>query len=117
MHNNVVDNLKALGVEVELISNTNKIKKTRYVDERTNHMFFRIDKGEDDVFPIAKKSLENINWDNYHAVIISDYCKGFIDEDTIKYISKQHDIFRKSRVFNLCPKNIVAPKTQMTQIT
>ena len=92
MAGNVVDNLKALGVEVELISNTNKIKKTRYVDERTNHMFFRIDEGEDDVFPIAKKSLENINWDNYHAVIISDYCKGFIDEDTIKYISEQHPI-------------------------
>ena len=92
MAGNVVDNLKALGVEVELISNTNKIKKTRYVDERTNHMFFRIDEGEDDVFPIAKKSLENINWDNYHVVIISDYYKGFIDEDTIKYISEQHPI-------------------------
>ena len=92
MAGNVVDNLKALGVEVELISNTNKIKKIRYVDKRTNHMFFRIDEGEDDVFPIAKKSLENINWDNYHAVIISDYCKGFIDEDTIKYISEQHPI-------------------------
>ena len=92
MAGNVVDNLKALDIEVDLISNTNKIKKTRYVDERTNHMFFRIDEGEDDVFPIAKKSLENINWDNYHAVIISDYCKGFIDEDTIKYISEQHPI-------------------------
>ena len=89
---NVVDNLKALDIEVDLISNTNKIKKTRYVDERTNHMFFRIDEGEDDVFPIAKKSLENINWDNYHVVIISDYYKGFIDEDTIKYISEQHPI-------------------------
>ena len=92
MAGNVVDNLKALDIEVDLISNTNKIKKTRYVDERTNHMFFRIDEGEDDVFPIAKKSLENINWDNYHVVIISDYCKGFIDEDTIKYISEQHPI-------------------------
>jgi len=92
MAGNVVDNLKALDIEVDLISNTNKIKKTRYVDERTNHMFFRIDEGEDDVFPIAKKSLENINWDNYHVVIISDYYKGFIDEDTIKYISEQHPI-------------------------
>ena len=93
MAGNVVDNLKALDIEVELISNTNKIKKTRYVDERTNHMFFRIDEGEDDVFPITAKILvENINWDDYHAVIISDYCKGFIDEDTIKYISEQHPI-------------------------
>lgn len=92
MAGNVVDNLEALGIEVELISNANKIKKTRYVDSKTNHMFFRIDEGEDDVFPIAQKSLDNINWEDYSAVVISDYCKGFIDENTIKYISKQHPI-------------------------
>jgi len=92
MAGNVVDNLEALGIEVELISNANKIKKTRYVDSKTNHMFFRIDEGEDDVFPIAQKSLDSINWEDYNAVVISDYCKGFIDENTIKYISKQHPI-------------------------
>ena len=92
MAGNVVDNLKALGVEVELISNTNKIKKTRYVDKRTNHMFFRIDEGEDDVFPITQKYLKTIKWNEYQAIIISDYCKGFIDEDAIKYISEQHPL-------------------------
>ena len=92
MAGNVADNLKALDVEVELISNANKIKKTRYVDGRTNHMFFRIDEGEDDIFPIAKKSLEEIVWEDYNAVIISDYCKGFIDEATISYIAEQHPI-------------------------
>ena len=92
MAGNVTDNLRALDVDVELISNANKIKKTRYVDGRTNHMFFRIDEGEDDVFPIAKKSLEKIIWENYNAVVISDYCKGFIDEATISYIAEQHPI-------------------------
>ena len=92
MAGNVVDNLKALGVEVELISNTNKIKKIRYVDKRTNHMFFRIDEGEDDVFPITQKYLKTIKWNEYQAIIISDYCKGFIDEDAIKYISEQHPL-------------------------
>ena len=92
MAGNVTDNLKALGIEVELISNTNQIKKTRYVDGRTNHMFVRIDEGEDDIFPITKKTLENIKWENYNAIVISDYCKGFIDKDTIKYISEQHPI-------------------------
>ena len=92
MAGNVVDNLEALKLEVELISNANKIKKTRYVDSKTNHMFFRIDEGEDDVFPISKKSLENIIWEDYNAIVISDYCKGFIDEDTIKHISKQHPV-------------------------
>ena len=92
MAGNVVDNLKALDCDGWLISNANHIKKTRYVDSRTNHMFVRIDEGEDDVFPIAKKSLEDIDFDEFEAIIISDYCKGFIDEDTIKYISKQHPL-------------------------
>ena len=92
MAGNVKDNLEALETEVTLISNANKIKKTRYVDDRTNHMFVRIDEGEDDIFPIAKKSLEDIAWGEFDAVIISDYCKGFIDEDTIKYISEHHPL-------------------------
>jgi len=92
MAGNVVDNLESLEIEVKLISNANKIKKTRYVDNKTNHMFFRIDEGEDDIFPIAKKSLEEIVWENYNAIIISDYCKGFIDEATISYIAEQHPI-------------------------
>jgi len=90
MAGNVADNLRALGAEVDLISNANRIKKTRYVDERTNHMFVRIDEGEDDIFPIAKKTLENIEWNKYDAVVISDYCKGFLTEDEIAYISYQH---------------------------
>jgi len=92
MAGNVVDNLKSLDVKVDLISNTNEIKKTRYVDSRTNHMFMRIDKGEDDISPIAKKTLESIKWSDYDAVIISDYCKGFIDTNTIEYISNQHGL-------------------------
>ena len=53
-------------------------------------MFIRIDEGEDDIFPIAKKTLENIEWNKYDAVVISDYCKGFLTEDEIAYISHQH---------------------------
>ena len=87
MAGNVVDNSKSISSNDFLA-----IKKTRYVDSRTNHMFIRVDEGEDDVFPIAKKSLEDIDFDEFDAVIISDYCKGFIDEDTIKYISKQHSL-------------------------
>ena len=64
MAGNVADNLRALGVEV--------------------------DEGEDDIFPIAKKTLEKIKWNEYDAVIISDYCKGFLTENEIAYISNQH---------------------------
>jgi bifunctional ADP-heptose synthase (sugar kinase/adenylyltransferase) len=86
MAGNVADNLTSLGAKVTLITNANRIKKTRYVDERTNHMFVRIDEGEDDIFPVAKKTLENIKWDEYDAVVISDYCKGFLTED---YFNKE----------------------------
>lgn len=90
MAGNVADNLTSLGAKVTLITNASQIKKTRYVDERTNHMFVRIDEGEDDISPIAKKTLENIKWNKYDAIVISDYCKGFLTEDEIAYISNQH---------------------------
>ncbi len=92
MAGNVKDNLESLGVEVEIISNTNKIKKTRYVDERTNHMFVRIDKGEDNVSPIHYETVLDIKFNNFDAVIISDYDKGFIDRDSIEHISQQHPL-------------------------
>jgi bifunctional ADP-heptose synthase (sugar kinase/adenylyltransferase) len=89
MAGNVADNLKSLGVDVNVISNFEKIKKIRYVHERTNHMFIRIDEGED---KINRCSFENIDWDLYDAVVISDYCKGFLIEDDIKYISEKHPL-------------------------
>ena len=93
MAGNVKDNLESLGVEVELISNSNKIKKTRYVDSKTNHMFIRIDEGEDDVLPIPYEALiKEIKFDYFDAVVISDYDKGFIDRATIKHISQKHPL-------------------------
>lgn len=82
---NVVENLKALGAEVEFITNTNKITKTRYVDDKTNHLLLRVDIGDDKVEPFNVVS-QNFSLDKYDAVVISDYCKGFIDEYTISAI-------------------------------
>ncbi len=90
MAGNVADNLRTLDVEVDLISNVNQIKKTRYVDNRTNHMFIRIDEGENNIFPIEQKILENINWGNYDAVVISDYDKGFLERHQVDYIAQHH---------------------------
>ena len=92
MAGNVADNLRALGAKVDLVTNTNQIKKTRFVDSRTNHMFIRIDEGEGDIFPITQEILDDIEWEKYDAIIISDYCKGYIDESTIKYITQKHSI-------------------------
>ena len=92
MAGNVADNLKSLGANVELITNSNQIKKTRFVDNRTNHMFVRIDEGENDIFPIEQRTLQNIKWNEYDAVVISDYNKGFIGYSEIDYIASKHPL-------------------------
>jgi D-beta-D-heptose 7-phosphate kinase/D-beta-D-heptose 1-phosphate adenosyltransferase len=93
MAGNVFKNLLALGCEVEFHTNTNykKVVKTRYVDQKTNHMFIRIDtKAKSN--STFNDVLSDIDFNNYSAVVISDYNKGFITEDDIKYISQQHPI-------------------------
>jgi len=92
MAGNVVDNLKGLETEVDFITNKELIKKVRYVDDRTNHMFIRVDEGESNIKRISKSTLENIKWNEYEAVIVSDYCKGFLLEEDIKYISQKHPL-------------------------
>jgi len=89
MAGNVADNLRSLGANVDIISNSEKIKKIRYVHERTNHMFIRIDEGEN---KISRCSLDNIKWDQYDAVVVSDYCKGFLNKEDLKNISLSHKL-------------------------
>ncbi len=92
MAGNVSDNLKSLGEEVSFLTNKQTVTKTRYVDKRTNHMFIRVDVGEELIDALNKEKLRSIEWKKYDAVIISDYDKGFLTKETIKYISKQHDV-------------------------
>ena len=92
MAGNVSDNLKSLGEEVSFLTNKQTVTKTRYVDKRTNHMFIRVDVGEELIDALNKEKLRSIEWKKYDAVIISDYDKGFLSKETIKYISKQHDV-------------------------
>jgi len=88
---NVTENIKNLGGVCDLITNDFRPAKTRYVEEQSNHLLLRIDVN-DRVEPIEWKVLDKINFDDYDAVIISDYNKGYIYEDHIDYISKRHNI-------------------------
>jgi bifunctional ADP-heptose synthase (sugar kinase/adenylyltransferase) len=92
MAGNVVDNLKGLEADVDFITNKESIKKIRYVHDRTNHMFIRVDEGESNIERISKSVLENTKWAEYDAIIVSDYCKGFLLEEDIKYISQHHPL-------------------------
>lgn len=84
MAGNVAANLKSLGVNVTLITNKQEIKKIRFVDQRYNHMVLRVDEGD----KCERISNVNLDYSNYDAVIISDYCKGFLKEKDIEYISE-----------------------------
>lgn len=87
MAKNIVSNLNTTGVSIDLITNINKIKKTRYVDESFNYLFLRVDES-DWCEHININTLPDLS--QYHAIIISDYNKGFLIEDDISYISKNH---------------------------
>ncbi len=88
---NVVSNIKAIGSNVKLVTHNEKIIKTRFVDERTNMILLRVDT-DDTVSRIDNKIISNIKNNifegvKYDAIIISDYCKGFLTEEDIDYIS------------------------------
>ena len=75
-----------LGVDVDLITNLEEIKKIRYVDDSYNYILLRVDEN-DKVESINNQSL-NIELDDYDSIIIVDYNKGFISEEIIEKISK-----------------------------
>jgi len=86
---NVYANLLRMGTEVEIITNDNfkDIKKIRFIDHRTNHMFMRLDEMDDDY---GKCEVDNLDFTKYEAIIISDYNKGFLTKEDIKYIGDSH---------------------------
>ena len=84
MASNVVENLKSLGAEVDILTNDNTIIKTRYVDTRSGQMVMRVDKN--DKCTKYRGVYETVDYD---AIIISDYCKGFLTEDDIEAFAER----------------------------
>tara|TARA_R110000824_G_scaffold6775_6_gene31324 strand:- start:14283 stop:15026 length:744 start_codon:yes stop_codon:yes gene_type:complete len=95
MAENVVANLEALGCEVDIITNPNDIKKIRYIDNRSNQLVLRVDE-HDYCDKISNKELTKIREksNEYDAVIISDYCKGFLFvDDMMDILSNCKNVF------------------------
>jgi len=88
MASNVVANIMKLGVECHLLCSTEQIEKTRYVDEKTNHMFLRVDSGEENVKSVGALTEEKLA--PYEMVVVSDYNKGFLREEDVKFICEHH---------------------------
>lgn len=91
MSGNVVDNLKALVEDIEIIHwhQSNPIEKIRYVEQKSNQMVVRIDTGE----LVPCESLSFLSPDQKRTisesdiVIISDYNKGYLSPGMINEIA------------------------------
>lgn len=89
MSGNVVKNLEVLDSNLEIIHwhQEELITKTRYVDKKSNHMFLRVDEGENCIseFKLDEWKINEIK--NADAVIVSDYDKGFLTDKMLETIT------------------------------
>lgn len=90
MSGNVVQNLKSLNdkLYVDHWHQSENVFKTRFVDKKTNHMFLRLDDGEMMITPMTHSQEKLGSIKDYDIVIVSDYNKGFLDEQWLKYLGK-----------------------------
>jgi len=90
MSGNVVKNIQALDSKVNIIHWHQKesITKTRYVEKKSNHMFLRVDEGEENIAPFELNISKTNAIRNVDGVIISDYDKGFLSEEVLMEITK-----------------------------
>lgn len=83
-----------------MLTNEEKIIKTRYIDEKYNHQILRVDT-EDPVKPMEY----DLPKDHFDAIVISDYDKGFITKERL------FDIVLPSR----CPVFVDSKKTDLPE--
>lgn len=88
MAKNVEQNVKALHQWCDIATNKNwrAITKTRFMHEKTPQAFFRVDSQH--LYPRA--DVKKIPLKKYDIIGISDYNKGFMNHDDIKYICENH---------------------------
>jgi len=81
---NVFNNLNSFGVDVDMITNEETITKTRYIHEKSNQQILRVDE-EGEVQQLEFEFTD----DQYDALVISDYDKGFITQDKLIELSSR----------------------------
>jgi D-beta-D-heptose 7-phosphate kinase/D-beta-D-heptose 1-phosphate adenosyltransferase len=89
MSGNVVKNLEALDSNIEIVHwhQEELITKTRYVDKKSNHMFLRVDEGENSISEFKLDEWKTNEIKDADAIIISDYDKGFLSDKILETIT------------------------------
>lgn len=91
MAGNTLANVKALAPDYMTMSlgQPENIVKTRYVEQKSNHMFVRVDEGETTVTPFKWTPDIDILLGKADIVIVSDYNKGFLSAGDLKEIGRK----------------------------
>ena len=84
MAGNVCLNLKVFDLHITFLTNSEKLVKTRFIDEKSNQQLLRVD-NEERIKPL----LLPVSTDNFDAVVISDYDKGYLTEKKLFEIVDQ----------------------------
>ena len=92
---NVYNNFLSLKVDVNIITNEkSQIRKIRYVDNRSSQMVLRIDENDEceEIDEITRMHICNNQYQDktYDAIVISDYCKGFLSKTDIELLCKSN---------------------------
>ena len=95
---NVRENLMSFGIEVYILTQEERIIKRRFIDQRYNQQLLRVDV-EDTVKPLEY----NLPKEDFDALVISDYDKGFLTTERIYELVEWFDgpIFIDSKKTNL----------------
>ena len=85
MAENVKNNLISLGNNVLFVTCDKKIKKERFIDERFNSQVLRVDH-DFEISPITENMIKKLELSKFDAVVVSDYCNGFLPEKMCRII-------------------------------
>lgn len=90
MSGNVVRNLKSLNPNLVVTQwhQHHKVTKSRFVHKKSNHIFVRIDEGDDKIetLSLTEKKINEIS--KFDIVVVSDYNKGFLDLNNLLLIGQ-----------------------------
>jgi len=91
MAGNTLENVRAINSDcyTMLLGQSEHITKTRYVEEKSNHMFLRVDEGEDKITPFKWGMDIDVMIGEADVVIVSDYNKGFLTNADLKEIGRK----------------------------
>lgn len=90
MSGNVVENLKSILLNLDIFhwTQSQTITKTRFIEDKSNHMFLRLDEGDQYITPINQSLLDNEKIKEYDIVVVSDYNKGFLRDEDLVFIGE-----------------------------